>query len=391
VPADREVDVTRDVYERLARRLGSLPSGFPRTESGVELRILRAIFPPEDAAMALAIKPIPESAAAIARRLARPEAEVAAALDAMAARGEIASFRLAGRHVYAFVPFVVGIYEFQLERLTPELAALFEEYAPALLRSVGGAAPALARVVPVNARIEARARVLPYEDLDRMLAKAASFRVGQCICRKEKALLGSPCSHTQETCLSFSREEEAWDGVPAWGRAISREEARALLAAAEREGLVHCTYNTARDPFFVCNCCPCCCGFLRGIRDFGAPHVLAHSSVVARIDAELCAACGDCAAPRCPMDAIAAGEGAFGVDETRCIGCGVCLTACPTGAVTLAERPAGTAPAPPPTVVHWAVARDTARRGALHGLALRGWLLWQAARARLAGEPLGDG
>ncbi len=42
-----------DVYKRLAKKLDKLPQGFPATESGVELKILRKIFMPEDAAMAL--------------------------------------------------------------------------------------------------------------------------------------------------------------------------------------------------------------------------------------------------------------------------------------------------------------------------------------------------
>lgn len=375
-----------DVFERLARKLDAQPAGFPRTESGVELRILRTIFTAEDAAMALELKPIPETAATIARRLHKPVVEVRAVLDGMAEKGQIASFRLAGRHVYAFVPFVVGIYEFQLNRLTRELADLFEEYAPTLMRTVGGPLPSLARVIPVNARIDARAEVLPYENLRAMLEKARSFRIAQCICRKEKALLGEPCSHTQETCLSFSREENAWEELPAFGRQISREEAMAALEAFEREGLVHCTYNTRYDPFFVCNCCSCCCGFLRGLKEFGAPHVLAHASVASRIDAESCTACGECAAPRCPMDAIAETGDAYRVDEERCIGCGVCLTACPADAISLVPRPAAEVEAPSKTIVHWSLERATARGGALHGAAVRGWLVWEMAKAKLSGH-----
>jgi Pyruvate/2-oxoacid:ferredoxin oxidoreductase delta subunit len=375
-----------DVFERLARKLDAQPAGFPRTESGVELRILRAIFSPDDAALALRLKPLPETAAAIARRLRRPLDDVQAALDGMAERGQIASFRLAGRHVYAFVPFVVGIYEFQLARLTKEVADLFEEYAPALLRTVGGSRPSLARVIPVNTRIDAKAQVLPHEDLRAMLRQAKSFRIAQCICRKEKALRGQPCTHTQETCLSFSREEDAWDAVPTFGRTITREEALAAVAEFEREGLVHCTYNTRYDPFFVCNCCSCCCGFLRAVNEFGAPFMLAHASVASRIDAEACTACGACAAPRCPMDAIAATDGSYRVDEVRCIGCGVCLAVCPADAVALVPRAAGATETPPDTVVHWSLDRDTARHGMLHGIGLRGWLVWEVAKAKLAGS-----
>ena len=65
-----------DVYRRLARKLDSLPHGYPRTESGVELRILRKVFDPEDAALAVRLRPIPEGAEAIARRAGRPDDEV---------------------------------------------------------------------------------------------------------------------------------------------------------------------------------------------------------------------------------------------------------------------------------------------------------------------------
>ena len=41
-----------DIYEQLARFLDDLPAGFPRSESGVELRILRRLFTPEEAALA---------------------------------------------------------------------------------------------------------------------------------------------------------------------------------------------------------------------------------------------------------------------------------------------------------------------------------------------------
>ncbi len=44
--------MTDDVYEKLADALDRLPNGFPRTPSNVELRILKKIFSPEDAALA---------------------------------------------------------------------------------------------------------------------------------------------------------------------------------------------------------------------------------------------------------------------------------------------------------------------------------------------------
>jgi electron transport complex protein RnfB len=41
-----------DVYERLREHLDKLPGGFPATETGVELRILKRLFTAEDAELA---------------------------------------------------------------------------------------------------------------------------------------------------------------------------------------------------------------------------------------------------------------------------------------------------------------------------------------------------
>jgi len=41
-----------NVYDDLAAHLDRLPAGFPRTPTGVELRILKRLFTPEEAALA---------------------------------------------------------------------------------------------------------------------------------------------------------------------------------------------------------------------------------------------------------------------------------------------------------------------------------------------------
>ncbi len=375
-------------FRRLAKKLDKLPQGFPATPSGVEIRILEKIFTPEDAEMALELRPIPETAAQIARRLKRPLEDVRNVLDGMAARGQIGAFKVRGARKYALMPFIVGIFELQLGRIDQELADLCEEYAPHLAKTLGGSRPALGRVVPVNKTIDGRATVLAYEDTRKMIDGARSFRVMDCICRTEKALQGQPCSHTLETCLAFSREEDAYDQSPLPGRVISKEEALAVLAAAEEEGLVHCTYNFARNQMFVCNCCDCCCGFLRMLTEFHAPHGLVRSNWVASIDEETCAVCGVCADERCPVTAIEAVDGeAFRVNDGRCIGCGVCVITCPSGALSLEPRPEDERTTPPKNIVDWSVRRAANRSGPIKGLALKGWLAWNALRST---TPPGD-
>jgi len=363
-----------DVYKRLAKKLDALPNGFPATENGVELRILRKIFAPEDAEFALKLKPMPETAEQIARRLRRPAESTRATLDQMAANGQIGSFKMNGKQHYAVMPFVVGIYEFQLSRIDKELADLFEEYMPTLVRTVGGQKPAVARVIPVNASIDTSLEILPYENLRARIEESRSFLINECICRKEKTLQGEPCKHSTETCMAFTKEEGAYDYFRYAGRVISKDEALRILDATEREGLVHATFNVQQDQMFVCNCCSCCCGFFRALKEFHAPYLLTRSNFVASIDPEDCSGCGVCASERCPMEAIQPADEAYAVIADRCIGCGVCTLTCPTEAIQLIRRAAEEQTLPPKNVIHWAVERTSAKSGPLKRLALRWWL-----------------
>jgi hypothetical protein len=76
-----------DLYRQLAHHLDRLPGGFPATESGVELRILRRLFSPQDAELALHLTLIPEEARVIAHRAGIPVTEAQQRLEDMASRG----------------------------------------------------------------------------------------------------------------------------------------------------------------------------------------------------------------------------------------------------------------------------------------------------------------
>ena len=71
--------MNQEVYERLARHLDQLPGGFPKTESGVELRILNRLFTEEEAELACQLTHLPEPAETIAQRANRPVEELAVA------------------------------------------------------------------------------------------------------------------------------------------------------------------------------------------------------------------------------------------------------------------------------------------------------------------------
>jgi electron transport complex protein RnfB len=56
-------------YQCLARRLDSLPNGFPPAEDGSDLRLLACLFTPGEASLAAELSPKMETPAAIAVRL----------------------------------------------------------------------------------------------------------------------------------------------------------------------------------------------------------------------------------------------------------------------------------------------------------------------------------
>ena len=83
------------LHRDLRRRLDRMPIPFPATGSGVEIRILKHLFTPEDARIALCVSAIPEPLAAIHNAIhkrIKPKLGREAlreALDRMADRGLI--------------------------------------------------------------------------------------------------------------------------------------------------------------------------------------------------------------------------------------------------------------------------------------------------------------
>jgi len=343
-----------DVYERLAAALDGLANGFPRTESNVELRILRHVFTPDEAEVVAALTGRPAVAAEVARRAALEPDHVAATLEGLAERGVIWTGRVDGASGYRLAPFVVGFYEsHMLETRDAEFARLVEEYlCGGGAVGIMSAQPAIHRVVPARGATETE-WVLPYDDVRALLGKASSFRVGTCVCRLQQDGLGTRrCDFPLEACLWFSFAESTDEAS-----GISHEEALAVLDEAERVGLVHTVSNVASGIGYVCNCCGCCCGLLRGINEWGIEHSVAQANYFAEIDPLTCTACGTCE-ERCQVDAIAVkDDGVRVVRRESCIGCGLCVTGCPDEAARLRRMPEDEIVAPPATRGAWERAR----------------------------------
>ena len=348
--------MNRQAYEELAAALDRLPNGFPRTPSNVEIPLLQKIFSAEEAALAGQLKSEPESVDAIAARAGQPTAAVRKQLMQMVRRGLVWLREVDGKRNFRLAPFVVGIYEAQLERIDHELAHLVEHYlADGGAAGIMGPQPALHRVLPSQGAIKSE-WVLPYDEVRPILEEAHTFSNNDCICRVQQEQLGQRrCDFPLGFCLSFSSVKRA----PEPG-GISREEALDLLVQTEEIGLVHTVNNVAQGIGYVCNCCGCCCGILRGITDWGIEQSVAQANYLAVIDEEACSGCEVCV-ERCQVDAVTVSDDVAVVDRGKCIGCGLCVTGCPSEAATLERKPEDQIVHPPADFSAWEAARRTHR------------------------------
>lgn len=347
--------MTDQIYEKLVEALDSLPNGFPRTPSNVEIPMLKRMFSPEEASLASHLGRKMEPVPVIAERAGSSPEQTGELLIGMAKRGLLWFSKNDGQFQFRLAPFVVGIYEAQLFQMDEELAALCEEY-----MANGGAAglmkpdPQIHRVMPAQGAVNSE-WIMPYDDVRKILMKAESFSVRDCICRVQRAQLGHPCDHERKVCLIFSASK----GYPGQDD-ITREEALAILDKTEKDGLVHTVSNVTDGLSYVCNCCGCCCAFLRGINEWGIEKTLGLANYYAVIDEDTCQGCGTCI-ERCQVNAITENGEFSVVERAKCIGCGLCVTECPDEAVQLLLKPESEIVHPPKDYGLWEEMRMATR------------------------------
>jgi len=368
--------MAQDIYERLARHLDDLPAGFPRTESGVEFRILRRLFTPEDAEFALHLTMIPEEARVVARRAKIPVKEAVQRLDEMNKKGLIMGIQHKDKPtLYMALQFVVGFWEAQVNKLSPELIRDFEEYFPCFARpEVWRKAPQM-RTIPVDKSISIETAVMPHERAQEFVRNHTTFAVSNCICRQEQRIMDKGCDKPEESCMSFGMAAEITIDNGR-GRAISREEALSIIQRAEEAGLVLQPGN-AKNPVFMCTCCSCCCGVLRALKLDPKPGRLVSSPFLASFNPDTCKGCGTCI-KRCQMEAFHLDDKKAVLNLDRCIGCGLCVSTCPTKSLSLVRKPEEQQPYVPKNIIETHI-----RLGQARGKLSKGKLIGMQVRSKL--------
>jgi Pyruvate/2-oxoacid:ferredoxin oxidoreductase delta subunit len=329
-------------YEKLREFLDKFPIGFKKTDSGVEIEILKRLFTEEEAELTAYLTIRPERARSIARRTREDPTQVEDKLESMAKKGLIFRSHRDNKTLYNAAPFMIGLYEYSVKKLDRELAQLFKDYYyEAGLEEIGASNIPGFKVIPLEETIQTDTTLFPYQMLEKSIRNARVIAVTDCVCRKEAKLLGERCDHPLETCLSFGVAAEYYieNGM---GRKISAEEAIQIIKETDESGLVHAGANS-KHLSNICNCCPCCCVSMKGMTQLGQKKEKFMNTLFESIvDEELCTTCGSCI-ERCPVKAISLEDVAV-VDRDLCLGCGLCASVCLEYAICLKPRDDATEP-----------------------------------------------
>ena len=334
------------IYRNLQEHLDQQPIGYAAVESGADIRVLKHVFTPKEAEIATSLDYKFETMEQISKR-AKEKGIIGGDLEqifnGMAKKGSIGYRERDGKTYYRNIPFVLGFWENQVNKLTPESAkdCLELMYDITFVLSFINTQTSQMRTIPVERSITVEHHVSSYDWVREIIQNLEGpIIIRNCICKEVKALEGEPCKKTDrlEYCMYF-RDFAKSDIMMGEGREITKEEAFEILLKGEEEGLVLQPSN-AQEPEFICSCCGCCCPNLGGlIQMIPNPLDFWVSNYFAEVDPELCSGCRTCV-DRCNVKAIKVRKSIniSKVNLKRCIGCGLCVTTCPEEAITLHKK-----------------------------------------------------
>jgi NAD-dependent dihydropyrimidine dehydrogenase PreA subunit len=330
--------MSEEIYRNLQEHLHQHPMGFPSTKNGAEIQLLKKLFEPDEAKIAIFLTPKPETAEQIAAKIGEDSQAMFEKLDRMARKGLIMRRKQKDAYHFNLEPYVGGIFDFQLARLDREVIDLDNKYKIELGVEFFGSQTPYWRVIPVERNIPNDVTVLSHQRVSELVEKTDKIAVTDCICRTRQKISGQVCDRTRHNCIFLSHWanyllENGWPG-----REISKVEALEIFAQAEEEGLVHTTQNTASGPTVICNCCSCCCSILKPVKFFKMHNRVGRSEYFAKANEDLCTGCKECV-DRCQFGALSVDADKIIINHDFCMGCGLCATKCPVSVISLSPRP----------------------------------------------------
>ena len=238
-----------------------MPVGYPATKSGVEINILKAIFTPERAKVAMHLdykyKTI-EQVFETAKEVVSSKEELKRILDETVSNGGISRRERNGKEQYAVIPLLLwGMFEYQLKRLTPEFLMNLGQYMQGEFGyELASTKVPKTRVIPIEKSVKVEHRIATYDELRRIIERSGEhITIQECICKKLNDMMGKPCQVTdrREVCMSFGDMADLY-AKEGWGRKVDQKEALEIARKSEEEGLVLQPGNE-QEPAFMCACC----------------------------------------------------------------------------------------------------------------------------------------
>ena len=335
-----------DVYRKLQEHLDKMPIGFPSTKSGSDIRVLKHLFTPQEAEVAMFLKfgwerDLQTLDTIYKRRDDKSisKEELGNILDEMGRKGLIMTKRELDQKYYGNALLMVGIFEFQVNRLNKDFIEDFHEYfdegwLPETLKLKG----AQLRTIPVEKSIVLEQNVSNFDKVQELFKTTdGPYMVANCICKQLKDIEEDPCKVTdrREVCMGFGHAAKLYIDQ-GWGREITKEEAIDILNQNQEEGLVLQADNSQKLTF-LCSCCSCCCEGLSRFLKIPNPGKMMISNYYAEVDTDYCSGCETCI-EICPMEAIKLVDDVAKIKKKRCIGCGNCVAKCPSEAIKLHKK-----------------------------------------------------
>ena len=341
-----------DIYRELQKHLDTLPIGYPATKSGVEIRLLKQLFTPEEAKVATKLSFSFDSLENIYKRVdskLMSIKDLEKLLDSSVSKGATVVKKEGDKKYYANAMFMIGIYDMQSHRNSANIVEFWQDSSQYFKEGMDAefmrSGICQFRVIPIEKSITPEHHITSYDDIRSVIEKVEGpIVVAECVCRHKKDVYGEPCKQTKlrETCFVLRDIFAKMYIENGWGRQVSKEEALEILSKTEEDGLVYEPGNAQR-PGSLCCCCGDCCGYLSDMKELPKPTEFLKSNYYAEVDSDSCTGCGTCI-DRCQMNALNLVDDISTVNHDKCIGCGACVPTCPADAIQLHRKEQETIP-----------------------------------------------